>query len=677
MRRISFLFLILSCTTTLAQVEHDSTSIIYAWKLNDIYTKTEEIAIDTSLTDFQVYNPIYQHSVSNSFLSNLGSPGMSNVFTERYFDYDRYFLNSYYPYFQTIENTSFYNSKKPYSRLTYTYGPPQALKEESFEAFHTQNITPKLNFGFRYHNISSRGQYNYLQVKKNSFRLFSSYTGDRYTLHTAFNLNRYKASENGGIIDSVFELKDYAHIKLIETRLSGSGPSEFLSDAENRVRCYDLLISQRLKLFTLASKADTSDTTKARNIAEPILSYVFKMDRASKTYVDDNPLGSGFYDSLYFNTKGTLDSMANFRINNSVQLEFKTTFRRKVQMGLYGMIGNEYEKFSNYSLWDTGFTQSVDTFLNPFVKANSDTLKGASIDTVFNSTYLSAGIYGNFWKRVWTDFSGTYWLAGYKQNQFRLEGIIKTRLTLFKNDFEFDITGLFENKIPGYLLEHYYSNHYIWNMEMKPENSYRLSSVIRNPSKNFELKGNYSVLRNFIYFNQDALPENYNQILNYFSVEATQVFKIWNLYSKNRVIYQVSENQNVLPLPSLILYNSTYVDYTFRFKSTNGELRTILGVDIYYNTMFNGYEYLPETSQFYVQNLKEIGNYPLMNVFLNIKLKRVRFYAQIQHLNSSWLEQRYYSAIHYPYNQGLDIDIQNAKIHLIAWKFGLSWSFYD
>jgi hypothetical protein len=677
MRRISFIFSILSCVTALAQVEHDSTTIIYAWKLNDLYTKTEEVPIDTSLTTFQVYNPIYQHSVSNSFLSNLGSPALSNVFTERYFDYDRYYLNSYYPYFQTLENTAFYNTKKPYSRITYTYGSPNDFKEESFEAFHTQNVSPKLNFGFRYHNISSLGQYNYLQVKKNSFRLFTSYMGVRYTLHAAFNLNRYRASESGGIIDSVFEHNTYDHIKLIGTNLDGSGPRTFISDAENRVRSYDLLISQQLKLFTFASKIDSSEAKKARTIAEPILSYVFKMDRASKTYEDDEPLRSNYYESINFNTKKTLDSLANFRIDNSIHLEFKSTFRRKVQTGIYGLIGNEHEKYSNYSLWDADYRQLTDTLLTPVILGNSDTLRGVAIDTTFNSTYISAGIYGNFWKRVWADFSGKYYLAGYKQNQFRLEGTIKTKLNLFNQDFEFDMMGIFENKMPGYLLNHYYSNHYIWDMPMEPENSYRLSSVIRSPSKNFELKGNYHVLRNFIYFNQDALPENYNQILNFFSVEATQVFKIWNIYSKNKVIYQVSENQNVLPLPNLVIYNSTYFDYTFRFKSTNGQLQTILGVDIYYNTMFNGYEYSPATSQFYIQNIKRIGNYPLMNVFLNVKLKRVNFFAQIQHINSSWFQQRYYSAIHYPYNQGFDVDLQAGKIHLIAWKFGLSWAFYD
>jgi hypothetical protein len=130
-----------------------------------------------------------------------------------------------------------------------------------------------------------------------------------------------------------------------------------------------------------------------------------------------------------------------------------------------------------------------------------------------------------------------------------------------------------------------------------------------------------------------------------------------------------------ITLPYLILYSSTYFDHTFRFKSTNGELQTILGVDIYYNSKFNGYEYAPSLSQFYVQNTTQIGNFPMMDAFLSVKLKQVRFFVKLQHFNSTWTGQRYYSAIHYPYCQGLDI--QNWELRTVVLKFGLSWVFYE
>jgi hypothetical protein len=132
----------------------------------------------------------------------------------------------------------------------------------------------------------------------------------------------------------------------------------------------------------------------------------------------------------------------------------------------------------------------------------------------------------------------------------------------------------------------------------------------------------------------------------------------------NEVVYQVSENKDILPLPDFIIHNSTCFDHTFKFKSTKGELRAMLGVDVYYSTKFKGYSYMPALAQFYLQDEKIIGNYPLMDAFLNIHIKRTRFFLKLQHFNSQWFEQNYYSAVGYPYNQ-------------LQFKFGISWIFND
>jgi hypothetical protein len=69
-------------------------------------------------------------------------------------------------------------------------------------------------------------------------------------------------------------------------------------------------------------------------------------------------------------------------------MEFKSTFRRKVQTGIYGLIGTEYEKYSDYSLWDTSYSPETDTLVTPFLLNPGDTLKGVSIDTAFTNTFF-------------------------------------------------------------------------------------------------------------------------------------------------------------------------------------------------------------------------------------------------------------------------------------------------
>ncbi|MGD2035442.1 MAG: hypothetical protein PVF73_10325 [Bacteroidales bacterium] len=673
MKIITAVFALFLSTGLFGQIKNDSseidsTSLIYAWELHNFYSTPVETDIDTGMTDFHIIYPIYNHSISNTFLSNLGSPAIQNIFPDRIFADEPFFLIPYLPYFQTIENTQFYNTTKPFSRLTYTNGGPSVNREESFEAFHTQNVNSKINFGFRYHVIKSKGQYRYLRVKKNAFRIFGSYTGNRYMFHTVFNLNRYAASENGGINDSSFEANNYLirDIKSeVSSTFSGSGASKWEPDAENRIRYYDLLISQRLKLFTLTSKADSSGKKKGGSFAEPILTYAFKVNRTTKTYDDADPVTPGFYDSVYFNKQFTLDSVAHVEISNNLQLEFKTVLRGKVQTSVYGLLGYDYENYSFVSPWDSNyFAEGSQLPDMPYVNESGDTLKGIRQKNDVSNSWIAAGIYGNFWNRVRARFFGSVYFAGYKLGNTEFSGLLNSNISILGKEYLFDVAGIIENKIPDYLINNYYSNHCIWKQDLLPQYKMHLSSKIGAPSNKFELRGNYYFFSNFIYFNEDAIPENYSENINYFSVEVEKTFRLWKLFFTNKLVYQVSENQNVLPLPDLVWYNSTYFDHTFRFKKTNGELRTMLGFDIHYNTSFYGYEYSPALSRFYVQNDQLIGDYPLMDAFLKIKIKSVRFFVLLQHFNSGWLEQNYYSAIHYPYNQ-------------FALKFGISWIFYN
>jgi hypothetical protein len=660
-----FLFFILTTFQTIlvfAQVEHDTNTVIYSWQLENNFSTPTEIPIDSVLDNFQTLLPIYKISPCNSFLSNFGSPYISNVFFLRNNDNDFFFLNQYFPYLLSSQNTKYYNTKSAYSTLFYSKGGNDRNKEESFDAFVTQNASSKFNYGLHYNLISAKSQYKYLNVKKHSFSIFASYTGHKYMMHTVFNINRHRNDENGGINDSIFKnSKNIEDVKDIPVNFEGTGYYAYTSNAVNRIRYYDFLLSQRLKLFTISSKTDSSDISKKKNIAEPIVTYVLKISRSTKSY-SHNPIASDFYDTIYFNPYFTYDSVANFRISNTFQLEFKTTLRGKVQAGVYGLLGNEYDVYSLYSQRPDSIKVQYDSsrFNESSVLLNNSTKEN------FSNTFLKAGLYTNILNRVRAIFSGEVYFMGPKAGQTLLEGIFDTRVNILKHDYEFRLESRIENKYPSYLLNNYISNHYIWSQTLLPENKFILSSKIAAPSNKFFIRGNYHVLRNLIYFNQEAKPVNVDkdQIINYFSIEVAKTLRLWKIYCMNDFIYQVTGNQSIIPLPEIVLYNSTYFDHTFKFKSTKGEFRAMLGVDIYYNTLFKGYNYSPALAQFYTQENLAIGNFPLMDAFLNIQLKRIRFFVKLQHFNSQWSEQNYYSAVNYPYNQmqikfGLSVILSN------------------
>ena len=90
----------------------------------------------------------------------------------------------------------------------------------------------------------------------------------------------------------------------------------------------------------------------------------------------------------------------------------------------------------------------------------------------------------------------------------------------------------------------------------------------------------------------------------------------------------------------------------------------MLGFDLFYNTKYYADAYMPSLNSFHRQHEKQLGNYPFVDVFLNMQLKRFKFFLKVEHVNAGWIDQNYFSVLHYPRN-GRDL------------KFGLSWTFYD
>lgn len=67
---------------------------------------------------------------------------------------------------------------------------------------------------------------------------------------------------------------------------------------------------------------------------------------------------------------------------------------------------------------------------------------------------------------------------------------------------------------------------------------------------------------------------------------------------------------------------------------------------------------------FYNQREIEVGNYPFMNLYANMKLSRTRFYVMMSHINQGLTGKNYFAMPHYPMNPrrfqlGLSVDFAN------------------
>jgi hypothetical protein len=104
------------------------------------------------------------------------------------------------------------------------------------------------------------------------------------------------------------------------------------------------------------------------------------------------------------------------------------------------------------------------------------------------------------------------------------------------------------------------------------------------------------------------------------------------------------------------LYFTTYMFKKALFLQT--------GIMLNYFSTYYANDYNPVIGEFFVQNSKEIGNHPNLDFFVNAKIQRTRIYFKVEHFNSSFTGNNFYSS---PNNPSRDFTI----------RFGLTWNFFN
>jgi hypothetical protein len=88
------------------------------------------------------------------------------------------------------------------------------------------------------------------------------------------------------------------------------------------------------------------------------------------------------------------------------------------------------------------------------------------------------------------------------------------------------------------------------------------------------------------------------------------------------------------------------------------------GFSIYYFTEYYADAYMPALRSFYLQHDKKVGNYPYLDVYLGLKVKRANIYLQYTNILGLTGDYRYFTTPHYP--------MRDARLN-----FGVNWRFYE
>jgi hypothetical protein len=623
---------------------------ISLWNLNGYGAFLDSTKLDTLHDYNHIFHPVYKKAWTATYTGNYGSPAMDNNFFNRKPTLNYFFAQTREAYILTPDKLAYFNTHTPYTRLDYTQSENKSRNNETrFNVIHSQNINPWWNFTFRVDLAKSDGQYLSQETGNNSVSLYSSYTKDFLNIHAGFITNSLKNNENGGLInDSLLNFPDnvefwQVNLEASDTKLNSNF---FFATAEYR--------------FGKLIETGENEAFRFRPVMGVLYSFDYNINKHQFNENEDSD--NTYFKNSYYPDSYTKDSMVFNELTNVIQLKQYENADKKYSFGTRAFIGFEINRG----------TMAGPYVENPYQMDYPEGLLGATpndyqpdsiirrTDISYSNSFVGGGIFretGKFWK--W-NFDGKFYLAGRKLGQTEIRGLIYKPIHFsFDSTASISFNGAIENRVPDYFQEKFYSNHFRWDQGLKMEQRLTAGGKFDMPGHGFELGAKYAVINNYIYNDASGIPNQTGDELLVLSAWLDKDFRYRGLHLRTRVLWQKTSDDRYIHLPDWSAFVSGYYQFTI-----SKVMFTQIGSDVRYNTKYYADAYAPSTGLFYLQNEKQYGNYPYIDVYADLRLKRTRVFFKYMNVGTHFLKGEYMTTPHYPMNRA-------------TFRLGVSWAFYD
>ena len=629
---------------------------LYMWRLSETLGNRTIIPADTANLNFQNTNLVEGMYGHYNYLGNLGSPRMSRIFFERRDNEPTIFMEPFSSFFVRPDEVKFTNSNVPFTNLTYYKAGNKVNGEERFKSYFSVNVNKRLAFGFNIDYLYGRGYYQNQSTSNFNAGIFASYIGNKYQMQAVYNNFTMKMNENGGIQDDRYITRPEDMAEGKKEYESTTIPVK-LEQTSNKNKDFYVYLTHRYRLgFTRETTTVEDAKSPKRAVANdsvplakdtiiteefvPVTSFIhtMKVERARHKFSSAKET-EGQYPNAYFNEVASRDSTTAFSVKNVFGIALLEGFNKYAKAGLTAYISH---KFSRYELMDT--------------------LSRTNFDE--QEIFVGGELTKRQGKTLHYNVNGEVGIMDKALGQFRVNADLDLNFRLWKDTVNFYARGYVSNTLPSFYMRHYHSNHYYWDNEnMDKEFRTRVEGELNISRWKTNLRAGVENIKNYTYFNQNAMPAQESGNIQVLSATLKQDFRLGILHLDNEVTWQKSSNETVLPLPQLSLYHNLYL----LAKIAKKVLTVQLGADVRYFTKYNAPAYTPAIQQFHLQaadDQVEIGGYPIVNVYANLHLKRTRIFAMMYHVNAGMGKGNYFLVPHYPINPRL-------------FKIGISWNFYD
>ena len=641
---------------------------MFLWNADTYFNKPVSIDPDTTFNDWFIETPDRKNDVGAASLGVSGSAMQYNNWFLRPQQQIFPFFDVYLPYSYTPETLPFYNTKTPYTELGYwgTLFANKKMEETNIRFLHTQNFTPSFNINFLYQRFGAAGMLEHEKTDNRTLALTGNYLGKRYMAQGGYIFNRIKRDENGGISDPTMVLDTLLDAKVIPITLKNANntlkrntlflthsygiPFKFLQKKGGM-----LPDSLALAADSLAASGDAGRMVAATGVkpdslifGEGTMAYIgHSIDASfySKKYTDaiglDDSLGRALYhNKFYINPTESADSMRVFKLENRFFINMQPWAKEALVSNVSAGIGHQY-----LSLY--GFKQDY------FLEGNSNTTQ--------NNMYMYFGAGGKLKKYFSWEGLGVYNFAGYYQNDFSVDG--KVTFSSYPKTMKrgIHLTGKLHisQQRPNWFYNNAYTNHYVWENDFAKTTQTRIEAKLDIPDWKMEAFFGYAMLKNNTYFDSLSVVRQNPEAMSILTAYLRKDFKLWKFHMDNKILFQVSSDEDVVPLPELALD----LRYYFQFELVKNVLTAQLGANATFTTEYYAPGYSPALGVFYNQKVEKIGETPYVDLFVNLQWKRASIFVKYVNAALGWPDNDYFSTFRY---------IRSQK----ALKFGIHWPFY-
>ncbi|MBO6247966.1 MAG: hypothetical protein J6N54_04040, partial [Bacteroidales bacterium] len=447
-----------------------------------------DIRLPDTTADFRFHDyPFFRRDVNATWLGVSGSPVQYYNFLKRSSENGVGFYEPYESWSYSAKTLPFYNTKTAYTELAY-FGTLFANSQKSSDNLHiltSQNLFPSLNYTLEYNRFGGNGIMENETTTNKTLSASVNYTGKKYLMHAGYIHNKISRGENGGVTDlsmvrdTTLDAREYPiHLSKASTQIVKKTffldqqyriPFNFITTMrENKLdKAYrerilssgDSTLIASVDSLVLLARSERAAADSTDDVTTAFIGHSSEYSVFRKSYTDQisssDKIARQFYPDFLYNPTNSYDSVRVSKFENRLFLRLQPWADDAIVSKLNAGIGN---RITNWYDFDPTF------------------LKGSS-NTIWNSSFIYAGVEGQLRDYIHWDATGDYVFLGSEMNDLSLKANALFTLYPFRRARYSPVNlGLhFETSLkePEHYHNHFYSNHFKW------DNSFNKTSATR------------------------------------------------------------------------------------------------------------------------------------------------------------------------------------------------------